>query len=105
MIYHLSLMSESDSGLQNCLDKVSNYCETKVMIFTVRKKDYSEYNFHFNDSVIDIVEKYKYLGIVFFFNGKLMHAVNDLYNKSIKSFFSLRNKFSNFESAPPEYMY
>ena len=35
------------------------------------------------------VEKYKYLGVIFCFNGNLNYAVDDLYNKGLKAFFSL----------------
>jgi hypothetical protein len=37
------------------------------MIFSKGKKDYSKYYFFQNNSQIEIVERYKYLGIVFYF--------------------------------------
>jgi hypothetical protein len=58
------------------------------MIFSKGKKDYSKYQFFQNNSQIEIVERYKYLDIVFYFNGNLKHAADDLYNKALKAFFS-----------------
>ena len=45
------------------------------------KKDFTEFKFTYQDIQIDIVEKDKYLGITFYFNGNLKHAADDLYNK------------------------
>ena len=64
------------------------------------EKDYSKYHFFQNNSQIEIVERYKYLGIVFYFNGNLKHAVDDLYNKALKAFFSVKSKFNNFQEVP-----
>jgi hypothetical protein len=33
---------------------------------------------------------------VFYFNGNLKHAADDLYNKALKAFFSVKSKFNNF---------
>jgi hypothetical protein len=80
----LLLLSENKEGLQHCLNKLNSYCitwrlqinlkKTKIMIFSKGKKDYSIYHFFQNNSQIEIVERYKYLGIVFYFNGNLRHA-------------------------------
>ena len=106
----LLLISETSSGLQHCLEQLSQYCnkwnlkvninKTKAMIFSKGKKDFKKFKFTFQDLPIDIVEKYKYLGIIFYFNGNLKHAADDLYNKGLKAFFSLRRKFSNFSELP-----
>ena len=68
------------------------------MIFSKGKKDFTKFKFSFQDLPVDIVEKYKNLGIIFYFNGNLKHAADDLYNKGLKAFFSLRRKFSNFST-------
>ena len=99
----LLLISETSSGLQNCLEQLSNFCnkwklnvninKTKAMIFSKGKKDFTKFKFTFQDIQIDIVEKYKYLGIIFYFNGNLKHAADDLYNKGLKAFFLFEQKF------------
>jgi hypothetical protein len=58
------------------------------------------YHFFQNNSQIEIVERYKYLGIVFYFNGNLKHAADDLYNKALKAFFSVKSKFNNCQEVP-----
>ena len=70
------------------------------MIFSKGKKDYSKYQFFQNNSQIEIVERYNYLDIVFYFNGNLKHVADDLYNKALKAFFSVKGKFNNFQEVP-----
>jgi hypothetical protein len=38
--------------------------------------------------------------LVFYFNGNLKHAADDLYNKALKAFFSVKSKFNNFQEVP-----
>ena len=70
--------------------------KTKTMLFSKGKKDFTKFKFTFQDLPIDS----KCLGVIFYFNGNLKHAANDLYNKGLKAFFSLRRKFSNFSELP-----
>jgi hypothetical protein len=70
------------------------------MIFSKGKNYYSKYHFFQNNSQIEIVERYKYLGIVFYFNGNLRHAADDFYNKALKVFFFVKSKFNNFQEEP-----
>ena len=50
---------------------------------------------------IEIVETYKYLGVVLFYNGNLKHAANHLYQKSFVSekfeLFSFKSKVLDFD--------
>ena len=81
-------MSDTCSSLQKCLDQLSQYCtswnlkvnisKTKVMISSKGKKDFTKFKFKYQEFQLDIVEKYKYLGIIFYFNGNLKHAADDL---------------------------
>ena len=50
-----------------------------------------------HNSEIEIVEKYKYLGVILFYNGNLKHAANHLYQKSLKATFSLKSKVLDFD--------
>jgi hypothetical protein len=47
---------------------------------------------------IEIVEKYKYLGIIIYFNGNFKHAAEHLYNQSLKALFSLHSKIFGFNN-------
>ena len=101
----LLLLSETEKGLQSCLNSLQNFCtqwklkvnlnKTKVIIFSKGKKDFSKFSFTINGSNIEIAEKYKYLGIILYFNGNLNHAADHLYNQSLKALFSINSKILN----------
>ena len=84
------LISETSSGLQHCLEQLSQYYNkwnlkviintTKAMILSKGKKDFTKFKFTFQDLPIDILDKYKYLRIMFYFNGN--YTINCL-NKSL----------------------
>ena len=100
----LVILSESPTGLQNCLNSLGNYCKrwrlninvkkTKVMIFskTVKKAntDHNSLNFKLNDKELEIVDEYKYLGITVTSNGQLKYAADILSQKARKAFFGLK---------------
>ena len=91
----LILLSESEKGLQSCLDSLNSYCnrwklkinitKTKVMVFSKGKRKVSQ------------LEKYKYLGVILSYNGNLKHAAEHMYNKGLKAVFSLKSKILDFE--------
>ena len=68
----LVLISESHTGLQNCLSELYNYCnkwglsintdKTKVVIFNKGGHKYKNYHLNINGDTIDIVTDYCYLG-------------------------------------------
>ena len=37
---------------------------------------------------------------MFYFNGNLKHAADNLYNKALIAFFSVKSKFNNFREVP-----
>lgn len=102
------LLSESKEGLQSCLNALQLYCDywklqiniekTKVMIFSVGKMKKENMQFKLYDSVIETVEKYKYLGILLSCNGNLKHAAEHMYQKSLKAIFSLKSKILDYDS-------
>ena len=63
----LVLTSESAEGLQNCMDTLSNYCmEWKLHVNLVcsTSKPKICYGFYYNNSIVEITDRYKYLGII-----------------------------------------
>ena len=74
----LILISESEKGLQNCLNKLEHYCEdwcldmnidkTKSLFFNKTGR-LLPYSFHINRKMIENVKTYKYLGIIFSASG------------------------------------
>ena len=88
------LISESANGLQNCLNKLSDYCETwnlcinidktKGMIFNKSGKAIRKYVFRYNDHVLEITNEYKYLGILYKPSGSFTKATEVLCKKAKK---------------------
>ena len=101
----LILVSQSERGLQNCLNKFETYCEhwcldininhTKSLVFNKSGK-ILPFTFHINDNSIENVKTYKYLGIVFSALCTFSQAKTDLYNRGLKAFSSLRVSLENF---------
>lgn len=105
----LILLSESEKGLQSCLDYLSTYCsrwklninisKTKVMVFSKGKRKLSNFKFNINNQTLEVVEKYKYLGVILNFNGNLKHAADHMFNKGLKAVFSLKSRILDFDLA------
>ena len=107
----LIILSRSKTGLQNCLNKLSSYCnswmlninpkKTKIMIFQKRAKKCDQYNFHINDQIIDVVQEYTYLGTRISSSGNFTLALDQLKEKAQNSLFSLRRHtdFSKLKSS------
>ena len=68
-----------------------------MVIFSYDKADASLHKFTFNGSEIEIVHKYKYLGIIFHYNGNFKHAAEHIYQKRLKAIFSLKSRILDFE--------
>ena len=93
------LFANTSHDLQHTLNMYTEYCEmwklnvnitkTKIMYFG-RK---GNYNFHMNNENVEIVNNFKYLGVVFSRNGKFSDAMNDNIEKARKGLFKLRRTF------------
>jgi hypothetical protein len=96
----LVLISESSSGLQRCLDKLSLYCnswdltvnfnKSKVMIFNKSGRKINKDKFIFNNSALEYCTEYKYLGMLFKPSGSFTEATNLLCKKASKAIFCIR---------------
>ena len=76
----------------------SKFKQNKVMIFSKGHKNFKKFHFFYNNLEVEIVEKYKYLGIIIYFNGNFKHAAEHLYNPSLKALFSLHSKIFGFNN-------
>ena len=93
------LFANTNHDLQYTLNKYTEYCKmwklnvnitkTKIMYFG-RK---GSYNFSMNNENVEIVNNFKYLGVVFSRNGKFSDAMNDNIEKARKGLFQLRRTF------------
>ena len=98
------LLYTSEKGLQNCLHKLEKYCDnwsldinvekTKVLIFNKNGKLYKT-PFLFQNKIINCVQSYRYLGIIFTTSGTFTPAKNDLYQRALKGLSKLRKSFSD----------
>jgi hypothetical protein len=95
----LVLLSESGKGLHSCLEQLNSYCskwklkinisKTKIIIFSKGKRKWSNFRFMINDQKIEVVEKYKYLGVI----GILYSMEHMLFGISMTRFSHLSKDF------------
>ena len=77
-----AILSDSAQGLQSALNLYNNYCirwklkinisKSKVMVFSKGRS--GNYNFTLNNDIIEVVNVYKYLGILFSKSGNVFAA-------------------------------
>ena len=100
----LVLLSTTEGGLKNCLNKLETYCDkygltvnlkkTNIMTFSKSGRQ-SSTKFFFKNNEIVHVSSYKYLGILFSSTGTFSHCVYDLYKRALKANFKLRKSFGD----------
>ncbi len=97
------ILAESEKELQQQLDALHEYCienklsvnatKTKVMVFARSKARLRNIpDFRYGDSVLEVVENYTYLGIVFSWNGKFDKAKQELAKKATRAMFAIIQK-------------
>ena len=96
----LILLSDSALGLQNCLTELEKYCrkwkltvnikKTKILIFNKGGHIIKRFKFYLDDSELETVTNYCYLGIVFSSSGNFNLAMENLYEKARKALFKLK---------------
>lgn len=105
------LFSETKEGLQNCLNSLYSYCKTwqleintdKTKTMTFHNGNYKDkLQFHVNNCKLEHVNEYCYLGNVISSNTLSNTCVNNLVNKSKKSYFLLRQKMKSIDNLSPQ---
>lgn len=99
------LMADSPTELQNCLNAFSSYCnewklsinteKTKILIFGARKK--SNLQFKLNNKIVEIVDKYKYLGVYFSQSGSFLNARKHIVQQAKKAMILLFTRINNLD--------
>ena len=94
------LLSKSAEGLQNALNCLSEFClrwslkvninKTKVIIFNKSGKILKGFSFNFDDQIVEVVNEYKYLGIIFKPCGSFTEAINYLCKKAARASFCIK---------------
>ena len=92
------LLADSAQGLQKALDGLSTYCKlwqlevntdkTKVMVISKRKTKVNTI-FRYNNQVIEKVDQFQYLGVVFNSRGNFFQAKKHLHTQASKAMHSL----------------
>lgn len=92
------LVSTSAPGLQEKIGILGKFCDdwgltvniqkTKIMAFNNAGR-LSNVQFKLNNTVLECVHRYKYLGLTFCSSGSFMYAQEELYNKASKAYFKL----------------
>ena len=96
------IFSNSKEMLQQGLNNLHNYCalwnlnvnssKTKVTIFGNRKTNISNIKFYYNDELLEIVDSFKYLGVIFNYNGNFGASIKHMADQGTKAMFSLLSK-------------
>ena len=100
------LFGTNEADLQYTLDLFQHYCEhmkltvnvskTKIVIFSSSRGN-KDLHFTFQSNRIDIVDDYKYLGIVFAKNGSFTLAKKHIAEQANKALFALLKKIKDFD--------
>ena len=100
------IFGTTEADLQYSLDLFQNYCEhkkltvnvskTKIVIFS-NSKMHKDVQFKFQSKPIEIVDEYKYLGILFTKNGLFTLAKEHIAEQANKAMFALLNRINDLD--------
>ena len=98
------ILAENPKDLQASLDEMKKYCDsfdlhinvnkTKILFFS-RGKLRRHHILNFGNFILDTVEEYNYLGLVFNYNAKFKIAKSHLYQKGCRAMFALLKRSRN----------
>ena len=105
----LVLLAESEVDLKVSLEALNDYCKesdlrinatkTKIMIFNRRSRKQA-FTFTLDDTEIQRVEEYKYLGLVIKENGNINTEI--LASQANKALFSLKSTIASLKYPSPQ---
>ena len=101
------LMADNPDDMQSCLDAFSEYCQrwklniniakTKIIIFGGNKRSNSNFRFILDNEVIEIVDKYKYLGVWFSQSGSFLNTRKYITQQAKKAMILLFTRINNLD--------
>ena len=107
------IFSNTAEEMQNSLNLLSNYCErwklkvnvmkTKVMVFRKGGILPKRLTFYYNGETLEIVSRFKYLGVVFTCGGSFADAQSTLSGQAQKAIFTLSKYLHKFTFIPPKH--
>ena len=100
-----AILADSADDLQHALNIYADYCEfwrltvnqqkSKVLIFS--KGKLSHYSFELNNSTLEIVKEFKYLGILFSKNNSFLATKKQIAEQGSRALYSLLRKSRNMQ--------
>ena len=95
----MAILSLSQEGLQNSLNKLETYCKewhlvvsikkTKIVVFNKTGKLLKGFVFKYEGKHIELVREFKYLGITVTASGGLYNAIEKLKKQANKAYFPM----------------
>ena len=108
------LLSNSPEGLQNSMNNLQHYCKnwelqvnldkSKIVVFNKGNRMTTE-KFYFEDTLLENVKSYTYLGVEFTINGSFTNAQKILLGKANKATFQLLKVINNSNISPVNAMH
>lgn len=108
------ILAESRDGLQEGLDCLYDYCQrwkltvntdkTKVLVFCKGGRRSHDDHWFYGDHILEVVNKFCYLGVVFSTSGKFRNAQQTLAEQARKAIFALKNHTRQFYDLKPDLM-
>ena len=96
------ILANIEEQMKNILKALDLYCQqwklevnsskTKVVVFSRGKINYDTYNFMFKEESIEATSEYKYLGMLFNYNGRFRNGQLELKNRASRAMYSLIGK-------------
>ena len=93
--------------MQNCINEFASYCrswklkinteKTKIVIFGGSKKLNKRFKFKIDDMIIEVVDRYKYLGVIFSESGSFLNARNHIVQQAKKAMIFLYIRIKNLD--------
>ena len=106
----MALIGRSPAELQSQLNRLQDYCDywglkvntvkTKIMVFRKRGRLHEQERWTYNDQVIEVVEDFNYLGVVFNHTGNFALNQQHLIGKALKALNLLLYKCKQFDLKP-----
>ena len=104
----VALLAEDENKLQREINILRDWCNTwrlnvnlaksQIMHFRKSRKRLTKFNFMFGDKPIEMVSKYRYLGIIFDENLNFTECATTLADSAGRALGSVISKFSSFKN-------
>ena len=104
------ILAKSPSELQNKLNKLKDYCElydlkvncekTKIVVFRKRGKIKENEKWWYGGKSIEIVDKFNYLGTVFYYTGNFSNNFEFIQGKALRALNVFMFKIKDYELSP-----